>query len=140
MIVAEWGHPKFNRQMRERSPGEATLGLSTRAPGSEPSRSLWNWAPLLVLVVAGLLVCALVSLRPRDPQRLVAIFPPWWSLAQSLTAAARVASVSGFGALPFIVAVGGARANLEADLRSAGALIVIDGTGFAFCSSPIKGN
>jgi len=99
----------------------------------------WNWAPLCLLLTGSLLVTAFVTLRPHDPQRLAAIFPPWWTAEQSLTAASHVAGVSGFGAFPFIVAVRGTQPGLERELREAGAIAVIDGALFTYCGTPRKG-
>jgi hypothetical protein len=104
-----------------------------------PALSFWSCAPLCILALGSLLVTAFVTLRPHDPRRLAAVFPPWWSAAQSLTAASHVAAVTGFGALPFIVAVSGSRSGLEEELRKAGALVVVDGALFTYCGNLQKG-
>jgi hypothetical protein len=44
-----------------------------------------------------------------------------------------VAAVTGFGSLPFIVAVSGNRSGLAEELRKAGALVVVDGALFTYC-------
>ncbi len=99
------------------------------------SQRFWSWAPLWVLLIGSTFVAAFVTLEPSDPERVAAIFPPWWSFEQSLTAASGVAAVSGFGAFPFIVAVRGAQPDLAHELRKAGALVVVDGALFPFCES-----
>ena len=69
-----------------------------------------------------------------DPHRLTAIFPPWWPREEILVAASHAGAVAGFGPLPFIVAVGSHEAGLPRRLKTAGALIVVDGSQFAFCA------
>lgn len=101
----------------------------------ESAPGAWIWAPLFSLSAASLVVVASVALRPQDPHRVTAIFPPWWSAERSLDAASRVAGVTGFGALPFIIAVAGRQGDLETELRAAGAIAVVDGRRFAFCGS-----
>jgi hypothetical protein len=109
------------------------------ASASPPALTFWTCAPLCILALGSLLVTAFLTLRPHDPQRLAAVFPPWWSAAQSLTAASQVAAVTGFGAFPFIVAVSGNRSGLEEELREAGALVVVDGALFTYCGNLKKG-
>ncbi len=101
----------------------------------ESAPAFWSWAPLFALSVASLFFIAAVALRPQDPHRLVAIFPPWWSAERSLEAASRIAGVTGLGALPFIVAVAGSQRDLETELRGAGAMAVLDGARFALCAT-----
>jgi len=135
MIIPNFVHsPEPERNSDKRS----TI-VPSPAPIARKSQTFWNWAPPITLLIASLTVCALVSLRPRDPERLVAIFPPWWSVGQSLTAASLVASVSGLGAFSFIVAVRGTQADLASRLRAAGALLVVDGTRFKFCGTRSEG-
>jgi hypothetical protein len=109
------------------------------AAASPAAPTFWSCAPLCILALGSLLVTAFLTLRPHDPQRLAAVFPPWWSAAQSLTAASQVAAVTGFGAFPFIVAVSGNRSGLEEELRKAGAFVVVDGALFTYCGILQKG-
>src|SRR5271156_3372894 len=119
--------PTVKSVRQARTAGGRTAGSGARAPMATPvALSFWSCAPLCVLALGSLLVTAFVTLRPHDPRRLAAVFPPWWSAAQSLTAASHVAAVTGFGSLPFIVAVSGTRSGLAEELRKAGALVVVD--------------
>jgi hypothetical protein len=129
--------PKMNSVWQART-AEARRGGSSTSMAA-PALSFWSCAPLCILALGSLLVTAFVTLRPHDPRRLAAVFPPWWSAAQSLTAASHVAAVTGFGALPFIVAVSGSRSGLEEELRKAGALVVVDGALFTYCGNLQKG-
>jgi hypothetical protein len=129
--------PKMN-SVREDRTAEARTGASA-SMAAPLALSFWSCAPLCILTLGSLFVTAFVTLRPDDPRRVAAVFPPWWSAAQSLTAASRVAAVTGFGSLPFIVAVSGNRSGLEAELRNAGALVVVDGALFTYCVTPQKG-
>jgi hypothetical protein len=117
--------------------------VSARAPVAKPSRRrasrFGSFAPLVLIVVGSLAVSALATLRPGDHRRLSAIFPPWWSAAQSLSAASEAGPVTGLGAFSFIVAVRGDGADLEDRLRAAGALLVIDGSKFPFCGTSDQG-
>jgi len=132
--------PKMNSVRQARTAEVRTAGSGARAPMATPvALSFWSCAPLGILALGSLLVTVFVTLRPHDPQRLTAVFPPWWSADQSLTAASHVAAVTGFGALPFIVAVSGNRSGLEEELRKAGALVVVDGALFGYCGIPQKG-
>lgn len=98
-----------------------------------------DWSPLALLFMASLAMAAASSLRPRDPGRLAAVFPPWWSAGQSLDAASRVAAVTGFGGLPFVVAVSGVSPDLPRRLSAEGAWLVLDGSAFSFCASRQQG-
>jgi hypothetical protein len=132
--------PKMN-SVRQALTAEVRTGGSGASASIEApvARSFWSWAPLCILALGSLLVTAFVTLRPHDPRRPAAVFPPWWSAAQSLTAASHVAAVTGFGALPFIVAVSGNQSGLEEELRKVGALVVVDGALFTYCATPQKG-
>ena len=109
------------------------------APESTSTPRLSAWAPMVLLLLGSLAAAAASSLRPRDPARLAAVFPPWWSAAQSLDAASQVAAVTGFGGFAFIVAVSGAGPDLPRRLADEGAWLVLDGSAFAFCSTRYKG-
>jgi len=112
-----------------------SLPPAPETPETSTAATLGAWAPLALLFAGSLALSAASTLRPRDPARLAAVFPPWWSAAQSLDAASQVAAVTGFGGLPFIVAVSGAGADLPQRLSTAGAWLVLDGSAFAFCAS-----
>jgi hypothetical protein len=129
--------PKVN-SVREAGTAEVRKNRAS-ALMAPPALSFWSCVPLCILALGSLFVTAFVTLRPHDPQRLAAVFPPWWSAARSLTAASHVAAVTGFGSLPFIVAVSGNRSGLAEELRTAGALVVVDGALFIYCGNLQKG-
>jgi len=100
--------------------------------------SPWNYAPAAVLSLGSLAVAASLSLAPRDPSLVAAVFPPWWGAERSLDAAAHAGAIAGVGALSFIVAVRSAEPGLSARLREVGAFAVIDDTVISFCGGPAK--
>lgn len=57
-------------------------------------------ASMLALVPA-----AIPASTPTDPRIVAAVFPPWWSAARSISAAARHAQIVRLGGLPTIVIV-----------------------------------
>ena len=77
-------------------------------------------------IVAGLLAAVSVNAQPRDPSRVAAVFPPWWSMAQSVSAAGSAGSIAAVGGAPFIVILRGDPVDLAQRARSAGALLVLD--------------
>jgi hypothetical protein len=88
-----------------------------------------------VLVTGGLAASAALTIMPRDSHRMVAVFPPWWSAEKELAAAASAGAVGSVGRLPFILAVQSSDSGLGVRLGEAGALLVLDGSAFTFCSS-----
>ena len=77
-------------------------------------------------IAAGLVAAVSVNAAPRDPARVAAIFPPWWSVAQSVSAAGSAGQIAAVGSAPFIVILRGDPADLAHRARSAGALLVLD--------------
>lgn len=77
-------------------------------------------------IVAGLLAAVSVNAQPKDPSRVAAVFPPWWSVAQSVSAAGSAGSIAAVGGAPFIVILRGDPTDLAQRARSAGALLVLD--------------
>jgi hypothetical protein len=85
----------------------------------------------LVLVVGAtilitLFVAAAAGAAPRDPARVAAVFPPWWTSTQAASAAASAGQISGAGAAPFILILRGEPGQLEPRLRAAGAWLLLD--------------
>lgn len=77
-------------------------------------------------ILAGLLAAVSVNAQPRDPSRVAAVFPPWWSVAQSVSAAGSAGRIAAVGGAPFIVILRGDPIDLAQRARSAGALLVLD--------------
>ncbi|CAN5174381.1 hypothetical protein BH10PSE4_BH10PSE4_39480 [soil metagenome] len=67
-----------------------------------------------------------VGAAPRDPARVAAVFPPWWTPAQTASAAASAGQIAGAGGLPFILILRGEPTALGARLRAAGAWLLLD--------------
>lgn len=76
-----------------------------------------------------------VAAAPADPREAAGVFPPWWSTAQALDAAARAGAVLAVGAVPFIVIVRDPAGQAPARLRAAGALFSLDAHGLAACGA-----
>lgn len=88
-----------------------------------------NIAPILATTLAifsGLFAAAAVNAAPRDPSRVAAIFPPWWSPAQAVAAAGSAGDIAATGSTPFIIILRGDPADLAQRARSVGALLVLD--------------
>jgi hypothetical protein len=101
-----------------------TSGMSPSG-GKSPS-ALGGIVTIAGAIVAGLLAAVSVNATPRDPARVAAIFPPWWSAAESVSAAGSVGQIAAVGSAPFIVILRGDPADLAQRARSAGALLVLD--------------
>lgn len=101
-----------------------TSGKSPSA-GNSPS-ALGGIVTIAGAIVAGLLAAVSVNAAPRDPARVAAIFPPWWSVAESVSAAGSAGQIAAVGSAPFIVILRGDPADLAQRARSAGALLVLD--------------
>ncbi len=85
--------------------------------------------PILATTLAifsGLFAAATVNAAPRDPSRVAAIFPPWWSPAQAVAAAGSAGDIAATGSAPFILILRGDPTDLAQRARSAGALILLD--------------
>lgn len=89
--------------------------------------SLRNLTSLALIgsTMVGTLTLAAVSVPTRS-DAVTAIFPPWWTKARALAAAAGAGDVVGLGHLPTSVVVHGEPAVLTARLRAVGALLVVD--------------
>lgn len=85
--------------------------------------------PLLATTLAifsGLFAAVAVNAAPTDPSRVAAVFPPWWSPAQTVAAAGAVGDIAAAGGASFIIILRGDPADLARRARSAGALIILD--------------
>lgn len=99
------------------------------------SRPAWLQAAALLFVSSAAI--ATISLQARaDAEAVAAIFPPWWSAQQAMSAAtAAGASVIRTGAIPIIMVVQPARENGLTRLRDAGAWFALDPQAVAACFS-----
>lgn len=77
-------------------------------------------------ILLGLFAAVAVNAQPRDPARVAAIFPPWWTVARSVSAAGSAGRIAGVGSTSFIVILRGDPADLAQRARSAGAVLILD--------------
>jgi len=84
------------------------------------------WIPAVAVGLAALTMSVAVEARPRDATQAAAVFPPWWSAAHCLDAAARAGAVVAVGAVPFIIVVRSARGAIGTRLRESGAWLALD--------------
>jgi hypothetical protein len=85
--------------------------------------------PLVVTalaIVGGLFAAVAVNAAPRDPARVAAVFPPWWTPAQAVAAAGSAGDIAAVGGAPFILILRGDKADLARRAQSAGALFILD--------------
>jgi hypothetical protein len=75
---------------------------------------------------------------PRDPSRAAAVFPPWWGERRVIGAAASAGDIVARGGAVNVVLVRGDPATLQARLRTAGALFLLDPLAAGFCG-PARG-
>jgi hypothetical protein len=94
------------------------------------------WLYPLTLGLGSLLTAFMIAGRPADHGAVAAIFPPWWSGLQSVSAAAQAGPVVRFGLLPNIVIVMTERGGAVV-LRRAGAWAVLDPLALGGCGGPV---
>ena len=87
-------------------------------------------------VAASLVATAALAYAPRTANGFAAVFPPWWSTAQAMNAAVSAGDITGVGALPFILILRSDAPGLEARLKRAGALILLDPRAAGVCAPP----
>ncbi|WP_233245327.1 MULTISPECIES: hypothetical protein [unclassified Caulobacter] len=86
-------------------------------------------------IVLTLLAVTLSSASPRDPGRVAAVFPPWWSAAHAAGAATTAGDIAGAGSVPFILILRGDPATLGQRLRAAGAIVLLDPEAAGVCAA-----
>jgi hypothetical protein len=91
-----------------------------------------------VAIFVSLAAVAQVSAAPADPSRVAAVFPPWWSAARTVSAAASAGDIAGIGGAPFVVILHGDPQRLTDRARSAGALLILGANPGSFCSTPFQ--
>jgi hypothetical protein len=75
-----------------------------------------------------------VGAAPRDPARVAAVFPPWWSPARTASAAASAGAIAGAGGMPFILILRGEPGDLSPRARAAGAWLLLDPDAAGACA------
>lgn len=79
----------------------------------------------LAICVVGL-VGSIAAETPNDDAAVAAVFPPWWSAARDFAAAGGAGDIVTGGAVPFVLIVQSQRPGLNARLRAAGALLLLN--------------
>jgi hypothetical protein len=102
----------------------------TDQPGRRPAAAGFAAAAIAM----GSLLVAAATTVPADAATLAAVFPPWWTASRALDAATGVGDVLRFGAAAHVVIVRSKRPNLQARLRRAGALILLNPFGASACA------
>jgi hypothetical protein len=62
---------------------------------------------------------------PTGATRVAAVFPPWWSSARAMGAAATAGEIAGAGAHPSILIVSSGTPGLSRRLHDAGAIVLL---------------
>lgn len=99
---------------------------TSRADERRARSAVLDWAPSLAAIVVSLVVVCAYALSPRDPHRVAAVFPPWWSATHTLEAAHRHGDATVIGGAPYVVIVWSDDAHLSRRLRNDGALLLLD--------------
>ena len=95
-------------------------------------REFLHWTGVIGAAFLTLAPIVSASAAPRDPARAAAVFPPWWTAMQ---AGAAAGDVAGMGGAPFVVIVRGAPETLTAQLRQAGAWLILEPNSFGLCEA-----
>ena len=99
----------------------------------EQMTSTWAPAALLLTLMAG--SALFVEGSPADPHLVAALFPPWWTPAHVLRAAAGAGDVLGFGGAPSVVVLHADHDGLAARATAQGALVTFARTRRGLCVS-----
>jgi hypothetical protein len=111
---------------------DKTEGTTARVAPSRLGLVLASGATILVTLFATVAVGA----APRDPARIAAVFPPWWTSAQTASAAASAGDIAGAGGAPFILILRGESGDLGSRARAAGAWLLLDPNAAGVCANP----
>ncbi len=93
-------------------------------------------APAITLTLASLAALVAVQAGPQSPREIAAVFPPWWSQADTLAAAREAGAVSAVGGWRNVVIVVADDDGLARRLNAAGALIQLDPILSGLCNAP----
>lgn len=100
--------------------------MDLQAAGGAKGSAATSICITILAILLGLFSAVAVNAAPRDPARVAAVFPPWWSVAQNISAAGSAGQIAAVGSAPFIVILRGDPADLAQRARAAGALLVLD--------------
>jgi hypothetical protein len=113
--------------------GTPTEARPARGAASTLGLVLASGAAIAVTLAATVAVGA----APRDPARVAAVFPPWWTSAQAASAAASAGDIAGAGGVPFILILRGESGQLSTRARAAGAWLLLDPDAAGVCANPL---
>lgn len=85
---------------------------------------------------ATLVMAMSAAAAPTDAARVAAVFPPWWSSARVMEAAATAGDIAGAGAHSSILIVSSGAPGLAARLRDAGAVVLLSPGLAGLCAVP----
>lgn len=110
--------------------------------GTEARTARGATARLILLsgatILATLFATVAAGAAPRDPARVAAVFPPWWTPAQAASAAASAGQIAGAGGVSFILILRGEPGQLESRARAAGAWLLLDPDAAGVCANPSR--
>lgn len=113
--------------------------MSFEPENSSPSEALRSddrlWAGLgaIGFSFVSLALVVLVGAAPRTGGTVAAVFPPWWTPTETISAAGQAGSVAAIGGWRHIVIVKGEPGQLQHRLWAAGALALLDPQGAGGC-------
>ena len=90
---------------------------------------------MIVLSTAGV---AMAASQPRRNDRMVAVYPPWWTPAMAASAAAANGALSASGGWRNSWIVSSTQPDLDQRLRRSGALVTLDSTLARDCAAPAE--
>lgn len=85
---------------------------------------------------ATLVMAMSAAAAPADAGRVAAVFPPWWTSAQVLSAASGAGDIAGAGAHRSILIVSSRVPGLNERLHRAGAVVLLSPGLAGLCDSP----
>lgn len=92
------------------------------------------WLGPVALCVVSLVAAMGIAVQPRPDGPIAAVFPMWWSEADSFAAASTAGAPVRFGTLPFIVVVMPADDAAAERLQQAGAWLLLDPIALGGCA------
>jgi hypothetical protein len=112
------------------------MGGARHGQGEESARhGAGPYLAACAAILGGLALVVVAGLGPHGDGRVVAVFPPWWSQARALRAAASVGLVGAVGGVRNVILIKGDSAGLERRANAAGALLLLDPIASIGCAS-----
>jgi hypothetical protein len=119
--------------------GQALRGGDLRLQSSKSSPHLLERSCIALGAACATLVMAMsAAAAPMGATRVAAVFPPWWTGARAIDAAATAGSIAGAGATASILIVSSDAPGLAARLRAAGAMMLLSPGLAGLCDVPAR--